>query len=51
VQKEMARRARLVYKEDGTVKSNSRKYNGKYLLGNLLVCSEYGASYRGNGKK
>lgn len=46
VQEEMARRARRVRKEDGTVESNSRKYNGKYLLGNLLVCGDCGASFR-----
>lgn len=46
VQKEMANRARLVRKEDGTVESNTSKYNGKYLLGNLLVCGDCGASYR-----
>jgi site-specific DNA recombinase len=42
----MARRARLVCKEDGTVESNTSKYNGKYLLGNLLMCGNSGASYR-----
>ncbi|HEY0222652.1 MAG TPA: recombinase family protein [Lactovum miscens] len=46
VQEEMARRARIVRKEDGTVEPNSNKYNGKYLLGNLLVCGDCGASYR-----
>jgi site-specific DNA recombinase len=46
VQEEMARRARLVIKEDGTVETSGRKYNGKYLLGNLLVCGDCGASYR-----
>ena len=46
VQEEMARRARLVYKEDGTVESKTIKYNGKYLLGNLLVCGDCGASFR-----
>lgn len=46
VQEEMARRARRVRKEDGTVEPNSRKYNGKYLLGNLLVCGDCGASFR-----
>lgn len=45
-QKEMARRARLVHKEDGTVESSTNKYNGKYLLGNLLVCGDCGAPYR-----
>jgi site-specific DNA recombinase len=46
VQVEMAKRVRLVRKADGTVESNSRKYNGKYLLGNLLVCGDCGASFR-----
>ncbi len=46
VQEEMARRARLVRKEDGTVQPNINKYNGKYLFGNLLVCGDCGASYR-----
>jgi len=46
VQEEMSRRARLVRKEDGTVESSNTKYNGKYLLGNLLVCGHCGASYR-----
>ncbi|SNS88232.1 Recombinase [Anaerovirgula multivorans] len=46
VQEEMARRARLVHKQDGTVEPSGSKYNGKYLLGNLLVCGDCGASYR-----
>jgi site-specific DNA recombinase len=46
VQEEMVRRARLVYKEDGTVESSIRKYNGKYFLGNFLACGDCGASYR-----
>jgi site-specific DNA recombinase len=46
VQEEMARRARLVHNEDGTAESNINKYNGKYLLGNLFVCENCGASYR-----
>lgn len=46
VQEEMSRRARLVRKEDGTVESSNSKYNGKYLLGNILVCGDCGASYR-----
>ena len=46
VQEEMSRRARLISKEDGTVESSTRKYNGKYLLGNLLVCGDCAASYR-----
>ncbi len=46
VQEEMDKRARLVYKADGTVETSSSKYNGKYLLGNLLTCGHCGASYR-----
>jgi len=46
VQEEMAKRSRTVTKEDGTVEACSSKYNGKYLLGNLLVCDDCGASYR-----
>ena len=46
VQGEMAKRARLVSKEDGTVETSGSKYNGKYILGNLLVCGDCGASYR-----
>lgn len=46
VQEEISKRARLVRKEVGTVESNTSKYNGKYLLGNLLVCVDCGASYR-----
>ncbi len=46
VQEEMARRASIVRKEDGTVESSGSKYNGKYLLGNLLICEDCGASYR-----
>lgn len=46
VQEEMSRRARLIHKDDGTVEASVSKYNGKYLLGNLLVCGNCGASYR-----
>jgi len=42
----MAKRSRLVSNEDGTVEISGSKYNGKYLLGNLLVCGGCGASYR-----
>lgn len=42
----MAKRARLISKEDGAVEARGRKYNRKYLFGNLLVCSDSGASYR-----
>lgn len=51
VQEEMARRGRLVHKEDGTVEPSGSKYNGKYLLGNLLVCGDCGVSYRGKNRK
>lgn len=46
VQEEMNKRSRTVYKEDGTVELKARKYSGKYLLGNLLICGYCGASYR-----
>jgi len=42
----MTKRARFVSKEDGTVEASGSKYNGKYLLGNLLVCGDCGATYR-----
>jgi site-specific DNA recombinase len=40
----MTKRSRLVRKEDGSVEA-SGKYNGKYFLGNLLVCGDCGAPY------
>lgn len=46
VQEEMNKRARFVSKEDGTIETSGSKYNGKYLLGNLFVCGDCGASYR-----
>ena len=46
VQEEMAKRARLISEGDGTIETSGSKYNGKYLLGNLLVCGDCGASYR-----
>ncbi len=46
VQKEMAKRSRVVRHEDGTVSPSDSKYNGKYFIGNLLVCGDCGASYR-----
>lgn len=46
VQEEIAKRSRLVSNEDGTVEIIKNKYNGKYVLGNLLVCGDCGASYR-----
>lgn len=42
----MAKRSRTAYKEDGTVEPKGRRYNSKYLLGNILVCGYCGASYR-----
>ena len=46
VQEEMNRRSRVVYKEDGTVESKGKRYNSKYLLGNILECGYCGASHR-----
>jgi site-specific DNA recombinase len=46
VKEEMNKRSRVIHLEDGTVSLNDSKYNGKYLLGNLLVCGDCGASYR-----
>jgi len=46
VQDEMAKRSRLVSNEDGTVEISGSKYNGKYILGNLLVCGDCSTSYR-----
>ncbi len=45
VQEEMTKRSRFDRKEGGSAEA-SKKYNGKYFLGNLLVCSDCGASYR-----
>lgn len=42
----MAKRSRIVSSDDGTVKISGSKYNGKYILGNLLICGDCGASYR-----
>lgn len=36
----------VISKRDGTEKSRGSKYNGKYFLGNLLVCGNCGATYR-----
>ena len=46
VKEEMAKRSRFVNREDGTIETSGRKYSGKYILGNLLVCEDCGASYR-----
>lgn len=42
----MAKCSRVIHHEDGTVSPSDSKYNGKYILGNLLVCGDCGASYR-----
>lgn len=46
VQEELVRRSRIIYNEDGTTEIRKSRYNGKYLLGNLLVCGECGTAYR-----
>lgn len=46
IQEEMAKRARFVSNEDGTLETSGSKYNSKYLLGNLLVCVDCGLPYR-----
>lgn len=42
----MTKRERLLRYKDGSIEAAKSKYNGKYLLGNLLVCGDCGASYR-----
>jgi len=46
VQEDMAKRSRVIHHEDGIVSPSNSKYNGKYILGNLLVCGDCGASHR-----
>lgn len=46
VQEEISKRARFVRNEDGTSEASENRYNGKYLLGNLLVCGDCGVPYR-----
>ena len=46
VQEEMDKRSRVIYKEDGTMESKGKRYNSKYILGNILECGYCGASYR-----
>mgnify|MGYP000990063720 FL=1 len=46
VLEEMVKRSRMVSNGGGAVEISGSKYNGKYLLGNLLVCGDCGASYR-----
>lgn len=42
----MKRRERIVRNDDGSIEASKRKFNSKYILGNLLVCGNCGASYR-----
>ena len=42
----MNKRSRAVYIEDGSVESKGKRYNSKYLLGNILECGYCGAAYR-----
>ncbi len=46
VQEEMKRRERIVRNDDGSIEASKSKFNCKYILGNLLVCRDCGASYR-----
>lgn len=46
VQEEMKRRERVIRNDDGSIEASKSKFNSKYLLGNLLVCGDCGASYR-----
>lgn len=46
VQVEMKRRERIVRNNDGSIETSKRTFNSKYILGNLLVCGDCGASYR-----
>lgn len=46
VQAEMKRRERIVRNNDGSIEASKNKFNSKYILGNLLVCGDCGASYR-----
>lgn len=42
VQEDLARRARLVHREDGTVEPSVNKYNGKYLWETCLFAVTVG---------
>lgn len=46
VQEEIKRRERIVRNDDGSIEASKSKFNSKYILGNLLVCGDCGASYR-----
>ncbi|MFV0516766.1 MAG: zinc ribbon domain-containing protein, partial [Aminipila sp.] len=39
-------RERVVHNDDGSIETSKIKFNSKYILGNLLVCGDCGASYR-----
>lgn len=45
-QEEMKHRERIVRNDDGSIEASKSKFNSKYILGNLLVCGDCGASYR-----
>lgn len=46
VQAEMKRRERIVRNDDGSIEASKSKFNSKYIIDNLLVCGDCGASYR-----
>jgi site-specific DNA recombinase len=46
VQAEMKRRERIVHNDNENIEASKSKFNSKYILGNLLVCGDCGASYR-----
>lgn len=46
VQEVMKRRERIVRNDDGSIEASKGKFNSKYILGDLLVCGDCGASYR-----
>jgi len=46
VKEEMKRRERIVRNDNGSMEVSKSKFNSKYILGNLLVCGDCGASYR-----
>lgn len=39
-------RERIVRNDDGSIEASKSKFNSKYILGNLLICGDCGASYR-----
>ncbi len=46
VHEEMNKRSRIVYKEDGTVELIGKRYNSKFLFGNIFEFGYCGSSYR-----